>query len=174
MAVKRTAAIFVLLVLMAVEGYSLFGTYSTNEAIRDGSIVSVEHELRPEALFASAYLLDRQGESQKALALYQRVQSEAPDEISVTAQYNAANVLLRQAIETANAEGPQRAQPVFELAKDGYRALLRRTPQHWDARYNFERALRLSPEVIEGDAVGQNAGAERSVTTMRGFTLGLP
>lgn len=171
---KRAVLLFALFAAILIEGYRLIRVYSVNEAIRDGSVVSVEEELPHEAMFARAYLLDRKGESEKVLALYQRVQREAPAELGIAAQYNAANVLLRQAIETANAEGDQRAQPIFELAKESYRALLRRAPQHWDGRYNFERALRLSPEAIEGEAVGQNAGAERSVTTMRGFTLGLP
>ena len=163
-----------LLIAIAIEGYRLVRFYSLNEAIRAGSIVALEESGRPEADFAQAYFAAANGETEKALSLYQRVENVAPPELSIVAQYNSANLLLRNAIDTSKLEGDQRAHAIFAMAKENYRAVLRRDPPNWDAKYNFERALRLSPEQIDGEAVGQNAGAERSVTTMRGFTLGLP
>jgi mxaK protein len=172
-AVRRAlpVAITLLLAAIAIEGYRLTKLYSVNTAIESGAMVEGES---PQAVFAQAYFQDRKGESQVALGLYHRVQNEADADQKIAAQYNSANILLRQAIETAKKENDQRALPTFELAKESYRAILRREPDHWDAKYNLERALRLSPEAIEGEAIGQNPDAERSVTTMRGFTLGLP
>ena len=65
--------------------------------------------------------------------------------------------------------------PLLELAKQGYRDVLRDDPQQWDARYNLERALRLAPEAEEGDdgAAPPPLASERAVTTMKGFSLGL-
>jgi mxaK protein len=163
-----------LLVAIAIEGYRLVRIYSLNEAIREKAVAALEDSGRPEAEFAQAYFAAAKGETEKALALYQRVANAAPSPLSTAAQYNSANVLLRSAIETSKLEGEPRAHAIFAMAKETYRAVLRRDPAHWDAKYNFERALRLSPELIDGEVIGQNAGAERSVTTMRGFTLGLP
>lgn len=59
--------------------------------------------------------------------------------------------------------------------KQQYREALRRDPGHWPSRYNLERALWLAPELPDGNATGAAPEpSERAVTTMRGFTLGLP
>jgi mxaK protein len=53
--------------------------------------------------------------------------------------------------------------------------LLGQDNSDWDAKYNLERALRLAPEAEEEiEAMAAPPGAERAITTMRGFTLGLP
>ncbi len=92
------------------------------------------------------------------------------------ARYNAANLLLRQAIDLHNKQQAGQALALVELAKEGFREVLRQEPQHWAARYNLERAQRLVPDP-EADADFPNeapAAAERSATTMRGYTPGLP
>jgi mxaK protein len=92
------------------------------------------------------------------------------------ARYNAANLLLRQAIELHNKQQPGQALALVELAKEGFREVLRQEPTHWAARYNLERAQRLVPDPA-ADADFPNeapAAAERSATTMRGYTPGLP
>src|SRR5687768_7144676 len=143
-----TVVLALLLIAAAIEGWRLSGLYSFNSAIADGSAADIAGD-RGEILFAQAYRLDRKGETQAALGLYHRVQNEAGSRLKTAAQYNSTNILLRQAIETAKTEGGQRALPIFELAKESYRAILRREPQHWDAKYNLERALRLRPEAVE-------------------------
>jgi mxaK protein len=92
------------------------------------------------------------------------------------ARYNAANLLLRQAIDLHNKQQAGQALAYVELAKEGFREVLRQEPTHWAARYNLERAQRLVPDP-EADADFPNeapAAAERSATTMRGYTPGLP
>jgi mxaK protein len=66
--------------------------------------------------------------------------------------------------------------PLIELAKEQYRELLRRDPQHWDARYNLERAQRLQPDPTDSafDPTAAPQERERAATTMRAQTLGLP
>lgn len=158
-----------LVVAIAIEGYHLGGLYAINRTITEGGAPAGESE-RGEIVFAQAYLAGQKGESQAALGLYQRVQGP----LKAPAQYNGANILLRQAMDTAKTDGGLRAVPIFELAKESYRGVLREAPAYWDAKYNLERALRLAPEAVEGEAIGRNPDAERAVTTMRGFTLGLP
>ncbi|MGV2480657.1 UNVERIFIED_CONTAM: MxaK protein, partial [Salmonella enterica subsp. enterica serovar Weltevreden] len=82
--------------------------------------------------------------------------------------YNLGNLHLREALQF----GPEsigKSLPLAELAKSSYRELLRLNPQHWDAKYNLERALRLAPEresaIEEGAPLPQNS--ERAVTTMQ-------
>ena len=61
------------------------------------------------------------------------------------AQYNLANAYLRQALASGT-ETTSQSLPMVELAKQRYRELLHNTPEHWPARYNLERALRMAPE----------------------------
>ena len=41
------------------------------------------------------------------------------------------------------------SRTLVELAKQGYRELLRLEPDYWPARYNLEQALRLAPETVD-------------------------
>ena len=54
--------------------------------------------------------------------------------------------------------------------------MLRDDPQHWDARYNLERAQRLlpDPDDDEPEPPAPQRNAERAATTMRGYSPGLP
>jgi mxaK protein len=65
---------------------------------------------------------------------------------------------------------------MIELAKEGYREILRANPADWAARYNLERAQRLVPDPDELDEAPPelNRSAERAATTMRAFSPGLP
>ncbi len=70
---------------------------------------------------------------------------EQHPEVALAAQFNLANGYLREALHTRESSGQYRS--LIELAKQRYRDLLFTTPEHWDARYNLELALRLSPEM---------------------------
>jgi mxaK protein len=83
---------------------------------------------------------------------------------------------MRQALEVRAGDQPGQAIPLIELAKEVYREVLRNDPGHWDARYNLERAQRLLPDPDEAEDAPAAAkrDAERAVTTMRGYSPGLP
>lgn len=66
------------------------------------------------------------------------------DDIGQAAYYNLANAYLRRGTRDDLPLNQTRA--LLELAKQRYRDLLRTAPNHWDARYNLERTLRLAPE----------------------------
>ena len=96
--------------------------------------------------------------------------------VGAAARFNAANLLLRQASALRAGTQPGQAVALIELAKEGLREVLRRDPQHWDARYNLERAQRLLPDPDEADNEPPEAARdrERAATTMRGVAPGLP
>jgi len=89
--------------------------------------------------------LSRMGEHAKAERLFGELVSDTqPDPVRVIAQYNLANHYFRQALSaTTDANA---VMPLVELAKQRYRDVLALQPEHWNARYNLERALRLAPE----------------------------
>ena len=141
-------------------------------AAADGASVADD---APAALrFARAAHLGEQGQIDAALNLYRSLYADAA--LGHSARYNAANLLMRQAMAVQNSPNPGQAVTLIELAKQGYRELLRNDPEHWDARYNLERAQRLLPEPEEIDpAIAERRNdAERAATTMRGVAPGLP
>jgi mxaK protein len=128
----------------------------------------------PALRFARAAHLAEQGEIDAALNLYRSLHTDR--QLGAAARYNASNLLMRQAMALQNSASAGQAVPLIELAKQGYRELLRHDPDHWDARYNLERAQRLLPEPEETDpAIAEPRNdAERAATTMRGVAPGLP
>jgi mxaK protein len=134
--------------------------------------------LAPALRFAQAYELAVRGEGEAALARYRSLHGER--RFGAAARFNSANLLMRQALSLAaggaEAEGAGQAVALTELAKQSYREVLRADPQHWGARYNFERAQRLQPDADDSDpAIAEPRNdAERASTKMRGIEPGLP
>ncbi len=132
----------------------------------------------PALLFAQAHELAAADQLEPALARYRALYRDPA--LASAARYNSANLLLRQALvlRDANADPANAGQalPLIELAKQGYREVLRANPEQWDARYNYERAQRAQPDPDDIDApIGEpRAQAERSPTTTRGVGGGLP
>lgn len=131
-------------------------------------------ESAPELHFARAHALAVSGATEAALNLYRALQDDP--RVGAAARFNAANLLLRQALVLRAGTQPGQAVALIELAKEGLRDLLRHDPQHWDARYNLERAQRLLPDPDEADDEPPEAARdrERAATTMRGVAPGLP
>ena len=167
---------FVLLALIAVDGYRLWRAERVNAAIADGSILNSAVAPSPEAVFAQAYLHMLKGHHDEAIALYKRVEGSSSEALSLAAKYNRGNRYLMQAMELDDDDAKQIGLPLVEMAKDTYRAVLHTDPSAWDAKYNLERALRLVPDPDDSDDedLPPPQQSERALTTMRGFTLGLP
>ena len=68
--------------------------------------------------------------------------------IGQAARYNLANHYLREGLRPD--QPGARKRPLIELAKQRYRDLLLIDPENWNARYNLEVALRISPEIAPG------------------------
>ncbi len=169
-------AAFVLLALIAFDGYRLWHAEQVNAAIADGSILMWKVALPPEAVFAQAYLHTQKGSHDDAIALYKRVESSSSETLKLAAKFNRANRYLMQAMELDEEAAKQLGLPLVEMAKETYRAVLRAEPAAWDAKYNLERALRLVPDPDDSDDedLPPPEQSERALTTMHGFTLGLP
>ena len=128
----------------------------------------------PEAVLAHAVALSRTGRYPQALQTFKALLSERTS-IRLTALYDLGNLNLRESLRYGTGEA-QRALPLVELSKQSYRDVLREDPQDWDARYNLERALWLSPEY--DDPVLQRNQApthsEHAASTLQGARIDLP
>ena len=128
----------------------------------------------PEQRFARAHAEAATGKDAAALNHYRALHADTA--LGRSARFNGANMLVRQALAARTTAQPGQAVALLELAKEGYREVLRQQPQHWDARYNLERAQRLlpDPEDAEEQATAASRERERAPTTMRSQSLGLP
>lgn len=128
----------------------------------------------PELRFALAHAHAASGATDAALNRYGALQGDSA--IGQAARYNTANLLLRQGMLLRAAGQDGQALAMIELAKEGYREVLRGDPGDWPARYNLERAQRLVPDPDAADDAPPdvNRSAERAATTMRGYSPGLP
>jgi mxaK protein len=179
---RRTRWVFALLGLIVlaalVDAAILWRASQTNTLIASGQSIPDAPGQPPELRFAQAHALAQaraaSGARDAALNRYRALQSDA--HLGAAARYNSANLLVRQAIEVQASTQPGQAIALLELAKEYYRDVLRDDPTQWDARYNLERAQRLLPDPDEDDAgpMGQERNRERAVTTMRGYSPGLP
>jgi mxaK protein len=123
-------------------------------------------------LFARAWRAAQADRVEEALALY--TAAAADPQRAAQASYNAGNLHLRQALALAERNALAQTPQPAEMAKRMFRMSLQADPTFWPARYNLERALRLAPEGEEDAPLPPPQQSERAVTTMRGFTLGLP
>ena len=175
---RRTRAVLALLAVvlaaMAFDAARLWQQHRWNTTIAAGVPAAAASAAPPEVQFAQAYAQAASGAHEEALNRYRALQGGSP--LAQAARFNSANLLMRQAIDVRAGAQPGQAIPLIELAKENYRELLRNDPENWDARYNLERAQRLLPDPDESIAAPADTkrDAERAVTTMRGFSPGLP
>ncbi len=143
------AGIAVSVAVAAWEGYRLSKARDFNRLV-DSGIDAAATQDTPQAEFARALSLAARNDYEGAVRAYKDLSRSTDGDLLQSVLYNLGNLHLREA--------------------------LRLNPQHWDAKYNLERALRLAPEresaIEEGPPLPQNS--ERAVTTMKAFTLGLP
>ena len=147
---------------------------ASNAGVADADATATAAQAPPEIRFAQAWALAESGRADAALNRYRALQADTP--LGQAARFNAANLLLRQAIELRAGEQPGQSIALIELAKETLRDVLRVEPDHWGARYNLERAQRLLPDPEPGEDMAGAAPEqrERAATTMRGFSPGLP
>lgn len=89
-------------------------------------------------------------------------------DVRIKAQFNLANAYLREALKSGTQASSQ-SLPMVELAKQRYRDLLAEKPEHWSARYNLARALRMAPEGTDRDGDSGTEPIKRVNVIVPGF-----
>lgn len=173
---RRVAAALLAVVALAaaIDGFRLVQAERWNARIASGELPADAQGVPREVQFAQAAALAASGATDGAMNRYGALQGD--DALGQAARFNAANLMLRQGATLRGGAQPGLALAPIELAKEGYREVLRREPGHWAARYNLERAQRLLPDPGEVEELPPDSrrNAERAMTTMRGYSPGLP
>ncbi len=143
---------------------SLNHRLSYNDAIENPDSLSTQDSLTPELTLVRAWQLQQQGKLQQALALYHSISqddrsdiTQAEHQIRETALYNIGVINLNQAAGHWNEMGVWAYQEVvapLNQAKQAFKTVLRHNPYHWDARYNLDYALRITPPPKEREKQG--------------------
>ena len=154
-------------------GLRLQQTERINTAIATAHISAADSAV-PQAQLARALSLAKAGQFTAAVKIYKSL-LEASDEIRLPALYDLGNLNMREALKNGTGEA-LRFMPLIELAKQSYRDDLRSNPADWDARYNLERALWLSPEYDDPMLERNQAPvrSEHAMSTLQGAKIDLP
>ncbi len=163
--------------LAALDGWRFVRAARINAQIASGALPPESDDAPAQIRFAQAYAQAASGATDAALTRYGALQALQDDRsLGQAARYNAANLLLRQGLALREHAQSGQALALIELAKEGYREVLRSDAGDWAARYNLERAQRLVPDPAEEDEAAPDVrrNAERAATTMRGYAPGLP
>jgi mxaK protein len=155
------------------EGLRLHEAERINTAITTTHISASDAQV-PQARLAQALSQARAGHFAAALKTYKSLLEEN-NEIRLPALYNLGNLNMREALKNGQGEA-QRFIPLIELAKQSYRDALRSDPGDWDARYNLERALWLSPEYDDPmlERSQTPVRSEHAMSTLQGAKIDLP
>ncbi|NML45569.1 MxaK protein [Ramlibacter sp. G-1-2-2] len=162
-----------LAVPVVLQALRLQQAVTVNRAIAQAADPATQAGDFAEARFAHAQALARTGGYEAALAAHKALVQRESGPLRAAALYNLGNLHLRQALRIGAGE----ALPLVELAKQGYRDALRADPGDWDARYNLERALALSPEIdtqVDEDQEPPVVERERTITTAPAMRTDLP
>ena len=100
---------------------------------------------------ARAYQLQASGKLRDAIADYGAIALDVEPELRAVQLFNLANLYIERAVQLEREDEIQPAQSLVELAKQNYREILARDPDHWDARYNLSRALEMLPDIAAVD-----------------------
>ncbi|HFD13162.1 MAG TPA: tetratricopeptide repeat protein [Crenotrichaceae bacterium] len=163
------------------EAQVLSRTLNYNDALENPQNLADYSELTPQFMLIQAWALQQQGNTQQALALYNSITQADPadfaqnnqQQIRETALYNIGVINLKQAAEHWNEKGVWAYTEVtmpLNLAKQAFKSVLRSNPRHWNARYNLDYALRITPPPKEREKQGMT----ESRSSVHAILPGLP
>lgn len=119
------------------------GVYNANVEAR-----SLHGSRAADALFANAFYQARHGDMQQSLALYAEALSRGSHTVRKSSYFNSGNLYLARAnhlLEEQGLDAFDQITPLLALARESYREAMRLDPAWYEAKYNYELALRLSP-----------------------------
>ena len=136
--------------------YRIAQINSWNNAIQEKDWEAASSFSAPYGDFARAHSLYEKGnEYNAALEAYSALLNSDDEELKIVAEYNMANVYVEWASGLPQGVNSDLSLPLLELAKQGYRRVLRADERHWNAKYNLELVLALSPDTPEEESAAE-------------------
>jgi mxaK protein len=118
--------------------------------------------------FAHAYALQQEQDFKGAVNAYANIVAAPASQLALDIKYNLANLYFREAARLRAAGPDDLSMPLVDLAKQNYLDVLREDSRNWDAKYNLELALILSPELDPADTMEERnpEHSPRALTTL--------
>ena len=156
----------------------IYSRWTFNSLIENPeNITQPDTELPPEVLFAKARYLNQQGDYQQALRLYLLIEQSGDQDFQNKVQYNMGVIYLQQATKLWNAKGVweySQINTLLDLAEQYLREVLAHKPEHWQARFNLEYALRIRPPAKEQEKADWQGHKSSVHAIMPGIPVGGP
>lgn len=146
------------------------------KAIAAGEDVTVGPADGGGLVVARAHFLDHRDRSDEAQVLIDEALPRLPPDLRAAVLFNHANALIERAIDRIERGDLDRAIPLVNLAKDGYRRALRLDPANFDLKHNYDVAMRLVRDFPPGGMEGEDETAtpKKLWTDLPGIPKGLP
>ena len=154
-------ALFAILIALGVEIYGWRQDQATNTAIARDALTELSQQETARGLIARALIAQREGLLDDALAAYSAVDDRGEERIAQVIQFNVGGLFLEKAVAFERQGEDKLRISLIEQAKENYRGLLARNPEHYDARYNLSRALQMLPDLPDV-SYGEEVNAERA------------
>lgn len=146
--------------VMVHQGYRAYDASRFNRDLVAGKYSRAGNHASLNGQLARAYALQRSGRFEEVVKGYAQVEAAADDELERVVLFNLATLYLERAVGSVD-DGRDVSLPLIELAKETFRQLLRVQSGDWDAKYNLELAIRISPEP-EDEEVEETITPERT------------
>lgn len=152
-----------LILAIVAEAYQLHRLKQINLAITHPENISITDGSPPEIIFAKAWQLNRSGQFQEALHLYNSIEHRMTLENLENVQYNMGQIYLTQAAKYWNTQGVWAYSQVLtwsSLAEKTFHEVVVANPSNWNARFNLEYTLHITPpprKVDKADWVGHKS-----------------
>ncbi len=170
--------------LTVLECVRLSDQLDYNQALNNPDLFEGQSELEPDQLLIRAWHLHQQGKTQQALAMYRSIlQSDTElssnhwQQVQETALYNIGVINLKLAAASWNEMGVWAYSEVIvplNQAKQAFKTVLRHNPGHWNARYNLDYALRITPPPKEREKQGMTESRSSVHAVLPGQPAGGP
>jgi mxaK protein len=184
----RTGLLSWLLLLLIVAATIVFAIAATrlvlistqNKAITRlavGFDVPVALESNPRLLLARAHFLLVRDRIDEARSIVEHIVEAGERDIAAAALYDLANARLRLALDHLERNEIDPAVPQIRLAKDAYRRALGFDPDFWNAKYNYDIAMRLVRDFPQIETLPEDPppnAKKRPWTDLPGLPQGLP
>lgn len=182
--IKLMPIVVVILVALCAgivwQSYLAVKAYQYNQTL-DSKALSGKNN--PDDMMLDAWKLTRQKEYQKAWQIYTKVAASKRQDLHADAHYNAANLYQKQALSLLEEKGLgawDEVTPLLSMSKAHYRSALRERPNWLEAKYNFELALRFSPNIesskqrVEKEKELEEGPSVSGWPSIPGFPRGMP
>jgi mxaK protein len=138
LAIGVVAALIISLVGLAVSAHALYRAHALNTLVMQSRVGKEQDEAPPEALFAKAYQLRKDGNLDAALQLYNQLAQVSGREFQSRLSYNIGNIYVERAQIDAQFGRFKDIGTLVGIARTQYQRALRLDSKFYDAKYNLE------------------------------------